>query len=255
MHSDRPSRHRYNNSDIPRRRRSCATFPYGSNLTSHVTGASFQEASHAPETRCHDDSLSIPPSSESGSSSNQDDGFGDCVVPLTDQEEPDSQKPIGRDGGEGRVDSHPADVKLHDPSSPFNMPSSSLAQKARMILETELMFEKLIAQSRVELDAIECQISELGTGYLAVPRAIVSRPPRRMVEIPNEASTVDGCGSENQGGQLPIWNERDENSTRSIKAVTASSRPPLAPKNESTSRTAKPLLTNVPIVSSRSFIS
>jgi hypothetical protein len=134
--------------------------------------------------------------------------------------------------------------KVASPNDFFIIPSTSLALKARKILERELLFEKLIAQSKAELEILEEQINELGTGYVAVPRNVTSRPPRRVLEMPEDVPSP--ISSRMQADQKENVTDRsgdeiDENFCETLKSTPPASRPPLAPSNR------RPLLTNVPL--------
>ena len=183
----------------------------------------------APKT---DEPLSIPPTSSSSadSQSDSDDSSEPHVLAV------ESIKRVDEAGLE-RVAVEKAIV---DPlNESLIVPSSALAQKARAILERELMFEKLIAQSKAELAAVEDQINDLGTGYVAVSRCVTTKPPRRLVELPTEAT------SPGRVSRKAAIEALDENFSRVM-----SSRPPLPPRSDVKRLSdSKPLLTNVPLIS------
>ncbi len=187
-----------------------------------------------------DEPLSIPPTSSS--SSGESDSDPDYHV----RERLESRVITTKESDAGLLESS-NDVKTK--SDPLDesliIPSSALAEKARKILERELMFEKLIAQSKAELEALEEQMNELGTGYVAVSRSVKTRPPRKIVEIPDMVpSPIHDRPREARKAAIE---ELDEKFTRSL---TSSGRPPLAPKSSNRLSDSKPLLTNVPLRSS-----
>lgn len=175
--------------------------------------------------------LSIPPSSASSSESEIED------VRLSDRSLPpekvESSSPVSAVDEESKAPVAESVTKSACLDDSFIIPSAALAQKARRLMERELMFEKIIAKSKADLEILEEQINDLGTGYLAVSRSVTSRPPRRVLEIPEDELS-------------PIRTEQKENSLESkhserLKSTPPFSRPPLAPANR------RPLLTNVPL--------
>jgi hypothetical protein len=190
-----------------------------------------------------DEPLSIPPTSSSSSEESERES---CTPKSTDRDchslPCESKRISGPDKsvkGGGKSGANPLDESLI-------IPSSALAEKARKILERELMFEKLIAQSKADLEALEEQINELGTGYVAVSRCVTTRPQRKMVEIPEMVPSP--VHARQRDYRKAAIDALDENFSRSF-----SSRPPLPPKNTRLSD-SKPLLTNVPLTSNRKLV-
>lgn len=118
--------------------------------------------------------------------------------------------------------------------------SSALEEKARKIMERELMFEKLIAHSKATLEDLEEQMNELGKGYVAIRRSTGSGPPRKKIEIPDLPPSPIDSVNDRSGND-----EADENFSKVLKSTpTKSGRPPLAPA-PFRADTRKPLLASL----------
>lgn len=213
-----------------------------------------------------DDNLSIPDTS-SESMSEHGESLRVDVVAEQIQDQPSDANHCGSgidDAGSSQIldpsgsDVSPSSRNLMDAS--LVIPSSALAEKARKIMERELMLEKVLAQSKADLQAIEEQINDLGHGYVAVSRSISNRTARRKIEIPDlPPSPISDRYDERTRPDNPNDRSLDEieaNFSKVLRSTPPSSRPPLAPvisshadeaKPKNRLSLSKPLLTNVPV--------
>ena len=235
-------------------------------LSKGGTRSSSQQTVDSIAIAKQDDNLSIPDTSSESMSergeSPREDHEADSTQGVKSQYKEDecAMNGTGRSQMRDRSgsDVSPSSRNLIDES--LVIPSSALAEKARKIMERELMLEKVLAQSKADLQAIEEQINDLGHGYVAVSRSISNRTARRRIEIPDlpPSPISDRCGervrTDNPNDRS--LDEIDANFSKVLRSTPPSNRPPLAPVipshgDEEKAKTrlslSKPLLTNVPV--------
>ena len=239
--------------------------PFASRISSQIARRAAEVAVecddpfHSPEPHAAKrDKLSISSSSESSSSADSP-PTTPSRAKLVETGEPEAQS---ESVGPTELPTEPDDIQL----PPMRRSSlSALEDKARSIMERELMFEKLLSHSKSHLAEIEEQMSELGNRYMAVRRSTGTvAPSRRKVEMPDlppspilENRVVQVKENVNERS----LDEIDENFKSVLKFTPPSAsgkppRPPLAPvpfNNRRSAGVPSSLAASKPLLTSRSM--